>query len=193
MKVKILLTILTIIFCGFSAQAQTVTSHKNEAEAKKAAGAGVTYKIPAGVMPMQWSHFKGMLMLCEKKPCSIFISYPDENESLEQLKVRAGTALTAMFVHDEAAAKKIEWQTSSVPSHKGDRAETAVLKTFEDSTQILQISYFEREWNGLKFVYGYLGRKDKTSTDKDDSSDLLDSSGSGSKVFDKFWKTLPNK
>lgn len=98
-----------------------------------------------------------------------------------------------MFVHDEKKVEEIVWQTKSVPVHKGDKTDSAIIKTFDSPNQSIQITTYEREWNGLSFVYGYFAMKSKTSKSKDDSAIFLDENGKGSKVFDSFWKTFPNK
>lgn len=188
--IKILSAALAVCFLFSLAPAQT--SQNTESEAKKAAGRGVVYKVPDGVMPLpSWAGFKGMMMLCEKKPCGIFIGYPNEGETLEALKKRMSEWIGKMFVHEDAQARAIAWQSKDIPAHKGDKGNTAKMNTFEDANQILQIDFFEREYSGLSFVYGYFGRKSKTSGDKDNSADILDESGKGAKLFDKFWKTLP--
>jgi hypothetical protein len=188
--IKILPAALAVCLLFSLAPAQT--SRNTESEAKRVAGRGVVYKVPDGVMPLpSWSGFKGMMMLCGKKPCGLFISYPNEGESLEALKKRMSEWIGSMFLHDDAKAKAIVWQSKDIPAHKGDKGNKAKMITYDDPAQTLQIDFFEREYSGLSFVYGYFGRKSKTSGDKDNSSDILDESGNGAKLFDKFWKTLP--
>lgn len=194
MKNKLYLTLITILFFAINAFSQKVTTSKTEDEAKKKAGQGITFKIPDKVMPMQtWKDFKGLLMLSSEGPSGIFISYPNDGETIADLKIRAEKVLANMFVHDEKKTSEIVWQTKSVPTHKGDKDNSGVMKTFDGEDQSIQITTYEREWNNLTLVYGYFARKSKTSKDKENSATFLDESGKGSKVFDSFWKTFPNK
>jgi hypothetical protein len=180
---------MLIVFAAANVQAQNKTGE----EAEKKAGQGITFKIPDKVMPMPWQDFKGVLMLYQKQPGGMFISYPNENESLDDLKKRAEKFIANMFVHDEKKAGELQWQVKSVPSHRGDKGESAVMKLYDGEKEALQITFYEREWNGLSLIYGYFARKSKTSKDKDDSADFLDDKGEGSKKFDEFRKTFPNR
>ena len=178
---------LTIIFCltfCFTSSAQTNLNEN---------GDGIVFKIPKKVMPIQWASFKGLLMLDQKRPTGIFISYPNDGESLESLTKRAEISIAKMFVHDEKKSEGIVWQIKSIPAHSGDKGENATMKFWEDETQSIQITFYEREWNNLKLIYGYFARKSKTSKDKDDSGDFLDDKGQGSKTFDEFWKSFSSK
>lgn len=194
MKNKFYLILFTLFFFTYGVFSQSNTTAKTETEAKKAAGQGVTFKIPEKVMPMKdWKDFKGLLMLSAEGPSGLFISYPNENEEISDLKIRAEKFIARMFVHDDKKVDEIVWQIKSVPSHKGDKGDSAIMKTYEGDDQSIQITTYEREWNGLTFVYGYFARKSKTSKDKKNSTVFLDEKGNGAKVFDKFWKTFPNK
>ena len=182
------------IFTGvLDISAQRVTTHENEDDAKKSAGNGVTFKIPDKVMPMKWTDFKEMLMLSEKLPSGVFITYPNENESIADLKTRAESVIARMFVRDEKKIEEIVWESKTVPSHIGDSGDTATMRIFDNEEQTLQITIYDREWNGIKFIYGYFARKNNTSKNRDDSAEFLDDKGSGVKVFDKFWKSFPDK
>ena len=188
---------LAVMFCLVScltatAQNQPKTFETRE-DAKKNSGGGITFKVPDKVMGMQWAGFKGLLMLYPNRPAGIFVSYPNNDESLEKLAVRAEKSLANMFIHDEKKSENIVWQTKTIPAHQGDRGTTATMKTYDDETQTLQITLYEREWNNYKLIYGYFARKSKTSKDKEDSGDFLDEKGQGSKQFDEFWKTFPGK
>ena len=126
MKKNALLSIFVFAFAAIiNVNAQGIKTNKTEDEAKKTAGSGVTFKIPDKVMPMKWKDFKGMLMLSQKLPSGIFISYPEENESLADLKIRAEKSVAAMFFEDDQKVDEIVWETKTVPSHKGDSGETA--------------------------------------------------------------------
>ncbi len=188
-----ILTILVLLTAVSYAQAQKVTTHSNENEAKKNAGQGITFKIPPKVIPTQWKNFKGMLMLGEKSPSGVFISYVNEGETVDKLKTRAEKAIALMFAHEDKKVDELVWETKSVPVHKGDKPDSGVARSFDNDEQALQITTYEREWNGLKLIYGYFARKSKTSKSKDDSANFLDENGKGSKVFDAFWKSFPDK
>lgn len=192
MKLKLTISLLVLFLSAFSALAQGVTTHKNEADAKKSAGQGVTFKIPEKVMPMEkWNDFKGLLMLGADGPWGIFISYPNEGETLDSLKSRLQKSLAKMFIHDDAKTENAVWKTVSIPAHEGDKGETAVSQTFAEGKSAVQLVFYEREWNGLGFVYGYFAMKNEEN--KGDSGKFLDEKGKGSKPFDNFWKTFPKK
>ncbi|MDQ3802175.1 MAG: hypothetical protein M3384_22335 [Acidobacteriota bacterium] len=186
---------LTLTFISGDARAQTVTQSKTQEEASKKAGQGVTFKIPDGMMPMQWSNFKGVLMLNGKLPAGIFISYPNENEAIEDLKVRAREFILPMFAHDkkDAKDKDIAWQIKDIPAHAGDR-EGAVAKMYlyQGEKQSVQISIYEREWNGLQFIYGYFSMK-TAGREKDARKTWADDKGQKIEAFEKFWKTFPGR
>lgn len=188
---------LTIIFClafCFAASGQTEPkTSETKKESQKKAGNSITFKIPDNVMPMKWADFKGMLMLDPKRPMGIFIAYPDENEPLDKLKERAGKAIAKMFLHDDKKVEAVVWQTKTVPVHQGDKENSAVMKIYDDEKQTIQITAYERQSGDSTAVYGYFARKSKTSKDKDDNGDFLDDQGKGSKRFDQFWKSFPNK
>jgi hypothetical protein len=190
LKMNVLFSLLAGLCLVSLAHAQA-TNHATKADAEKSAGKGITFKIPDGVMPLDWKGFKGMLMLYRKRPGGIFVSYPNEKESIPELKSRAAAAIATMFVHDEKKSGELTWQLSSMPAHRGDKGELADVKLYDSEVESLQIVLYERERNGLTLIYGHFARKSKTSKDKDDSTEFLDQKGKGSPEFDKFWKTFP--
>ena len=193
LSLSLAVAFLTLTFISASGvQAQTVTQSKTQEEASKKAGQGVTFKIPEGVMPMEWSGFKGLLMLDKKLPAGIFISYPDENESPENFKARAREAILPMFAHDkkDAKDKDISWQIKDIPTHPGDAA--AKMYLYQSEKQSVQILIYERESNGLNFIYGYFSMK-TTGKEKDAKKTWADDKGQGFKPFEEFWKTFPTK
>jgi hypothetical protein len=185
MKNKLSIVLFIILLFAINLQAQTENKIENKASA------AITYKVPDGVMPMKWHDFKGMLMLGGEKPSGIFITYPNEGESIADLEIRAGKEIARMFVHDESKAGKIDWQSKTIPAHEGDKGTEALIKTYDSPEETLQIAYYEREWSGFNFIYGYFARKSKTSKNKNDSAEFMDESGGGIKPFEKFWKTFP--
>lgn len=184
---------LTLTFIS-GARAQTITQSKTQDEASKKAGQGVTFKIPDGMMPMQWSNFKGLLMLNGKLPAGIFISYPNENEAIEDLKARAREFILPMFAHDrkDAKDKDIAWQIKDIPTHPGDKPGAAKMYLYQGEKQSVQISIYEREANGLQFIYGYFSMK-TAGREKDAKKTWADDKGQGIEAFEKFWKTFPGK
>lgn len=194
MRKNILPIILFLLGLVAVSSAQTVTTHKTEAEAQKASGQGIVYKIPGGVMALpSWQGFKGMMMLAEKQPWGIFISYPNDGESLDDLKLRAGKWVAGMFVHEDGLVDKIDWQSKTILSNKGDLGETALQRSYVNDKQSFQITYFEREHSGLKLIYGYFSMKSKTSKNKNDIGDFLGEEGKGNKAFEAFWKSFPDE
>lgn len=189
---KRLLTLLTLGIALFANGAVGQTTHKTESDAKKSAPSGITFKIPNGVMPTDWKGFKGMLML-EQRPSGIVIAYPNEGESIADLKGRMVKEIARMFIHDEKASGEIKWTDVEIPSHKGDKGDKAIQKSNDGEKYFVQITLYERESEGAVLVYGYFAITDKKNKGKKDSGDLLDAEGKGSKVFDAFWKTFPNK
>jgi len=180
MKTKILPILILFLFIYFGAAVPNTSAQ-------------IIYKIPDGVMPMDWKDFKGMLMLGGKQPWGIFVAYPNDGESLDELKTRAGKTIAKMFVHDEAKVDKVEWKTITVAANKGDASDTALQKLYESDTETLQLTFFERQGAGPKLLYGYFARKSKTSKDKDDSADFLGEKGKGNKSFTAFWKSFSGK
>lgn len=186
LKALLLLALLMGIASAQDARAQG--AYETKEEAQKKAGPGVVFKTPNGFMQAPLSEYKGTMFLNPKRPAGIFISYPNEGEKIEDLAIRARKTFARMFVHD--ANKELQWQQSQIPSHTGDKTETSTVNIYDDETQTIQITVYEREVNGLTFIYGYFGRKSKTSKNKDDSSDFLDKEGNGVKAFDEFWKSI---
>lgn len=188
---KFILTITIFIFSVSILNAQTLTTAKNEDEAKKAAGQGITFKIPDGVMPMEWKKqgFKGVLMLAQKDPSGIFIVYPNEKETIEELTIRVKKNIVPMFMHDDKNVDKFQWKVSDLLKHEGDKV--AKYHLYEGDKNSVQILIYEKEWNGLNLIYGYFAMKNKDAKEKDIKKIWANENGEGIKVFDKFWKTLP--
>ena len=188
MKTKLSLLICLLTVLVFSSLAQTVTTHTDENDAKKAAGQGITFKIPDGYMPMkEWSGFKGVLMLNAKQPAGIFISYPDKGEKIDDLIARVVKYVPPMFVHDEKTAGALKWNISDIPVHDGDKTASGKMYIATNDTDTVQISFYQREWNDLTLIYGYFSLKGK----KVDNDVWADDKGQGIKGFEKFWKTFP--
>ncbi len=183
---KRLLTLLILSIAVFGSDVS------GQSDSKKTNSPGITFRIPNGVMPTDWKGFKGMLML-EQRPSGIVIAYPEESESISDLKARMVKEIARMFVHGEKASGEIKWVDTEIPSHKGDRGDKAIQKSNDGEKYVIQITLYERESEGAHLVYGYFAITDKKNKGKKDSGQLLDAEGNGSKIFDSFWKTFPNR
>lgn len=184
---KLLLT-LVFISLAFCLTATAQKTHDTKKEAQKNAGQAITYKVPDKYLAGPFAGFKGMTMLNPEKPAGIFITYPNEKESIEDLKTRVLPVIAKMFLHDEKVVEKVVWKTKEIPAHSGDKGDKATIYMHEGEEMTVQISIFEREWSGFTFIYGYFAMR---TTGSKESKDFLDDSGKGVKAFDKFWKTFP--
>ena len=155
---------------------------------------GAVFKIPEGVLPVDWNKngFKGMLMLDADAPAGIFISYPNEDEGIEALKIRVLKSIFPMVrpsgAEDTYGDDESKWKIKDIPTRKGDISAKYYL--LEDDKQMTQILLYERETgDGLKYIYGYFAKREKD----DKSSDKIwaDENGKGAKKFEKFWKSFP--
>ncbi|MCU0239204.1 MAG: hypothetical protein MUC29_07160 [Pyrinomonadaceae bacterium] len=185
MKKLILMCILGLFTLNL--QAQTTSNHKTQEEAKQNAGKGVTFKIPEGVIPMDWNKngFKGLLLLAKKDPTGIFLAYPNDNENIEDLKSRVKKTIVPMFIHDDKNVEKSEWKSLEMPLRQGDKNATYWLYQSENQIQIL---LYEKEWQGLTLIYGYFAMKSKNASEKDLKKIWANEKGEGVKLFDKFLK-----
>lgn len=146
------------------------------------------FKIPEGVLPMDWnkSGFKGILMLRKDSPSGIFVAYPNDGEKIEELRERAAKFIAPMFTGpDKEKEKEIKFKTSSIPNHKGDFGDSGFYYSYTDEKTSVQILFYERTANGTHFIYGYFAQKNNSYKDI-----WADEKGQGVKVFEKFWKTF---
>lgn len=128
-------------------------------------------------------------MLRKDSPSGIFIAYPNDGESLVELRERAAKFVAPMFVSDENEKKKeINYQKTPIPIHKGDIDNSGLYYSYENEKGMTQILFYEREANGKKFIYGYFANKGKD--DKANKDLWADNNGQGIKIFEKFWKTF---
>lgn len=153
----------------------------------------ITFKFPKGVMPMNWGDgkFKGVLMLVEKAPAAVFITYPDKGESIDALKNRAKKYLVPMFVQDDKKSEKYEWESFEIPKHEGDT--TANYYLYKAEKNPLQLLIYEKRWKGLDLIYGYVAMGNEDDKKNDASEYWANKKGEKVKIFDEFWKTLPTK
>lgn len=186
MKKIVTILILTFAFTFFG---------NIDAHAQKVRGqGGIVFKIPKNVFPMDWkkNDFKGLLMLEKDSPSGVFITYPNDDESIEAVKKRAAKFIFPMFssgAKDKEYGKdESKWQVKDIPSHKGDKNEFAKYYFIENDLQMTQILFYEREAGGKTFIYGYFSNRNKK--DKINKKKWADDEGKGAKLLKKFWKTL---
>jgi hypothetical protein len=153
---------------------------------------GVIFKVPDKVFPMDWNKngFKGMLMLRQDSPSGIFIGYPNDGETIEDLRERAAKFIAPMVISDEAEKKGITFQKNSIPNHKGDAGDSALYYLYANDDSMVQILFYERVANGKSLIYGYFASRGKTTKPESVKDRWADDKGQGVKIFEKFWKTL---
>jgi hypothetical protein len=194
MKPKRHLTFLTTTYLTIAWLALGCLGGSNPASAqdkKDAAKGGAIFKVPDGYMQMPFSDFRGMLMLDPKKPAGMFVTHPNDNETTESLRLRLLKTIGPMFIHSEKGKPEtpITWTILSLPSHPGDGDGKAVVNTYSDETQELQVAIYERIAGQSPFVYGYFAMRLKKA--KGDDGKFLDEHGEGIKAFDKLWNSFP--
>lgn len=183
-KALALLALLSGIASLQEAKGQTTYDSKDEA--KTNAGLGVVFKTPDKFMRAPLSGFKGTMFLNPDKPSGIFITYPDENESIEGLTKRARSWFVGFFGRD--SKKEINWQVRAVKPYSTDKAANVHLS--ESPEMNVQITVYEREVNGLTFIYGYFAMRSSKGDGKYSGADFLDDEGKGVKAFEKFCKSI---
>lgn len=150
---------------------------------------GVTFKIPEDVFPMDWNKngFKGILMLRKDSPSGIFVGYPNEGETIEELRTRAAKFILPMIVGQgkKMAEEEMKFQIASIPNHKGDSGSSGQYYSYKNEKSEAQILFYERTANGSKLIYGYFALKNESMKDI-----WADDKGQGVKIFEKFWKTI---
>lgn len=121
----------------------------------------IVYKIPDGVFPMDWSKngFKGTLMLQKDSPSGIFIAFPNEGETSDDLRERAAKFIAPMVVHDTKDNAAIPFEVKPIPSHKGDLEDRGRYYFFKGEKGSLQILFFERKTPAAVVLYGYFAQR----------------------------------
>lgn len=179
-----------ILFCFiFAATGVSQETYKTQKEAEKNAGQGITFKKPDKFMNAPLVGFKGMTMLNPNAPAAIFVTYPNEGESIADLSKRVVKAIPGLFFG--AKNKEFVWTTKSIEANQGDKAGS--INTAGDGKMFFQVALFEREWNGLTVVYGYYAMKNENAKKDDSDKYWLDENGKGVEPFEKFVKTFPTK
>jgi hypothetical protein len=181
MKALLFFALIAGIMSFQEAKAQKTYDSKDEA--KSSAGQGVIFKTPDKFLPAPMSGFKGTMFLHPDKPAGIFITYPDKDETIDSLSKRARAFFAKMFVHKEEVTNALNWQLQTLVPHLGDK--TSATHYVVSENMEMQVNVYEREVNGLTFIYGYFAmRGDKSK------ADFLNSEGKGVKAFDRFWKSI---
>lgn len=182
------LTTLLVLLAVFCFDSNAGAQNKTREDAKQSAGAGIIFKIPENLTPMEkWKDFKAVLMLNLKQPAGAFVAYPNDGETAEELIIRLRTSIAEMFIHGGENAKH-DWTNGALPTHDGDK--TAQMDLTKSGEQAVQVASYTRENNGLTVVYGYFAMKN----DKNKAKGVwLGDDGKGVKEFDKLWKSFPKK
>ena len=121
----------------------------------------IVYKIPDGGFPMNWSEsgFKGMLFLQKESPSGIFIAFPDEGETLDQLRERAAKFIAPMVVHDTKEMATIPFETKTIESAKNDVEGRGRYYFYKGQKSQIQILFFERKTPASNVLYGYFAQR----------------------------------
>lgn len=142
------------------------------------------FKAPKDVFPLdaEKTGFHGMIMLRKDKPSGLFIVYPKENETMDQVRERLAKYVVPMFLHGTDPLPQP--QTSSIPGHKGDASDSGISASYMVERSQVRVLYYERRIQDKTYTYGYFAYV------KEGTKDLPDAKGNGIKFFDEFWKTL---
>ena len=155
------------------------------------------FKVPDRTFPIAgkdngFDH--GLFALRQDSPSGLFIVYPKDNESVDQLKKRLTDYILPMFLHEEKSTKDESTQPSaapritSMPSHKGDLPGNGEIYLYVTSKAEVQILFYNRSSTDKPYVYGYFAYHSLPAKEK--SKDWADANGNGVKFFDEFWKTI---
>lgn len=123
--------------------------------------AQIVYKIPDGGFPMDWnkSGFKGMLFLEKDSPSGIFIAFPNQGETADELRDRSAKFIAPMVVTDTKGKENIPFEIKSIASHKGDIEDRGRYYFFKGDKSSVQILFFERNTPAAVVLYGYFAQK----------------------------------
>jgi hypothetical protein len=178
------LVIALLSILAFSANGQSSDTVAD----KSKTGKGVVLKTPDKFMRAPLAGFKGMLMLNPDAAAAIVVSYPDDKESLEELTKRLVQAVPGFF--GDIKNTPTEWSSKPIEIHAGDIPNSGFLLTGKNGDRMLQLATFQREVNGLTFVYGYFAMRSPKDKDGDVKKYWMDDNGKGVKPFEAFWKSI---
>jgi hypothetical protein len=172
----------------FAASLQTARAQeKTEKQLGESKPGEAVFEIPKGYMKAKFAELRGVLIIDPKKPGGMFVSYPDDNETIASLRQRIRTKVTGMFVHGDKNPE-LAWDARPLPSHKGDGDGKASLETATAGDMELQFVTYERT-TGAPFLYGYFAMRHKSG--KGDNGRFIDEQGKGVKAFDELWQSMP--
>ncbi len=177
-NLKLLFFISALALFGMSIQAQT----------KPVSSKGAILKTPGKFMKAPLADFNGLLMLNPDAAAAVVVSYPNKGESIEDLYKRLLIKVPGFF--NKLKSEDTVWTSKSVDVHEGDKANSGVLYSGKSSDSLLQFVSFQRESNGLTFVYGYFAMRSPKTKESDAKKYWLDENGKGVKAFDEFVKNL---
>lgn len=186
-KLLFLVSVILLLTCG---------SHSIAAqESKEQKSLGVVFKIPDDVFPMDWNEsgkFKGIMMLRKDLPSGLFVTYPNEKETIDELIIRVTKYIPGMFLPSDKNfdSEKLIPSISTIPVHQGDVEGSGRYYLFSTEKTQVQILFYRRISNGNTFIYGYFANKNIVSKDKGAIEGWADTKGQGIKVFEDFWKTF---
>ncbi|HZS47413.1 MAG TPA: hypothetical protein VFC63_20245 [Blastocatellia bacterium] len=149
---------------------------------------GVMFKTPKGYMPLDFPDIKGVLMITQKKPEGLYIVYPTNEQTLDDICKKVQSTIKGMFVHDNKV--EVNWSSATLPKHEGVEDETGTLWLGSTNAQNIQIAMFIRKVGSYQYVYGHFAMMDKSGKSKEQNGAFLDKDGKGVKEFDEFWRSI---
>jgi hypothetical protein len=170
------------------AYAGTFTRTINEGEQSQGGDHGIIFKTPKGYMPLDFPEIKGVLMITQKKPSGMFIVYPSNGQSIDEISNKVRATIKGMFVH--GGKTEPQWSVASLEPHQGISDETGTLALGTGPEQDIQIATYTRAIGEYKYLYGYFALRNKTDKSKEQNGEFLDSTGKGVKEFDEFWRSI---
>ena len=133
---------------------------------------GVTFEIPSRFSRNTRPDFRGMLMV-GGRPVGMFVTYPDENETTEALRLRLLRAIARMFNENSP----LTWDERPLLSHPDDGYGRASAYYYLGSPHQIQIVIYERSTGSAPFLYGYFAMQNKWDSCPD--GPFLDEQGRG--------------
>lgn len=126
----------------------------------------MVYKIPDGVFPLDWNKngFKGYMYLEKNSPSGLFIAYPNDGESLDELRERAAKFIAPMVVSDSKDKDPLAFEIKPISSHKDDVSDRGRYYFFKGEKASVQILFFERKTPASNVLYGYFAQKKNEET-----------------------------
>lgn len=148
------------------------------------------FKMPKDVFPLESDKtgFHGTVMLRQKDPAGLFMVYPEEKETMDQLKARVAKYVVPMFLHTDDKSVLPAPVTASIPGHKGDLVGTGSSFVYTSDKKQVCLLFYERSIQDKTYTYGYFAYINPES--KEGKKSWPDEKGNGIKFFDEFWKTI---